>query len=113
MTTRQQIQVRHLAIGEVSTVFDLLQRVGLTSMQTGMDSVRNVMTCPVAGLNPNELLTVPKSYGPSIKKCTRQQGLYESPRGVRNVAVTGCLDNCLHMETQDIALGAGLSRPRL
>lgn len=103
VTTRQQIQVRHLAIGDVPTVFDLLQRVGLTSMQTGMDSVRNVMTCPVAGLNPNELLD-----GTEIVRAINQEVLgnkaYTNLPRKCNVAVTGCLDNCLHMETQDIAL---------
>jgi ferredoxin-nitrite reductase len=69
VTTRQQVQVRHLAIENVPEVFALLKSVGLTSLQTGMDSVRNVMTCPVAGLNPNELSWMGlKSFGRSTKK---------------------------------------------
>lgn len=57
VTTRQQVQLRHLTISPCAGgLRETGGGRGLTSMQTGMDSVRNVMTCPVAGLNPNELL---------------------------------------------------------
>ena len=52
LTTRQQFQLRHLTIEHVPIVFKKLEEVGLTSAQTGMDNVRNIMTCPLAGLNP-------------------------------------------------------------
>ena len=54
VTTRQQVQLRQLKINDVPEVFDLLDEAGLTSSQTGMDNVRNIMGCPVAGLNPKE-----------------------------------------------------------
>ncbi|HLG44553.1 MAG TPA: ferredoxin--nitrite reductase, partial [Nitrospirales bacterium] len=56
LTTRQQAQLRHIRIESVPAVFEQLAAVGLNSMQTGMDNVRNIMGCPVAGLNPNEVL---------------------------------------------------------
>ena len=37
-------------------VFEQLSKVGLTTLQTGMDSIRNVMGCPVTGLSANELV---------------------------------------------------------
>lgn len=103
VTTRQQVQLRHLTIENVPTVFAKLEEAGLTSLQTGMDTVRNVMTCPVAGLNPNELLD-----GTDIVRAINQEVLgnpaYSNLPRKCNIAVTGCPDNCLHMETQDIAL---------
>ncbi|HMW88299.1 MAG TPA: ferredoxin--nitrite reductase, partial [Nitrospira sp.] len=103
VTTRQQVQLRHLTIAHVPAVFAKLDEVGLTSMQTGMDSVRNVMTCPVAGLNPNELLD-----GTEIVRAINHEVLgnpaYTNLPRKCNIAVTGCTDNCLHTETQDIAL---------
>lgn len=103
VTTRQQVQLRHLTIENVPTVFAKLEEAGLTSLQTGMDTVRNVMTCPVAGLNPNELLD-----GTDIVRAVNQEVLgnpaYSNLPRKCNIAVTGCPDNCLHMETQDIAL---------
>ena len=52
LTTRQQIQLRHLTIEHVPEVFKRMHEVGLCSVQTGMDNVRNIMACPVAGLAP-------------------------------------------------------------
>ena len=54
ITTRQQVQLRQLKIENVPEVFDLLEEAGLTSTQTGLDNVRNIIGCPVAGLNPKE-----------------------------------------------------------
>ena len=56
ITTRQQIQVRHLRIEDVVEVFDRMNEVGLTSLQTGLDNVRNIMGCCVAGLQSQEIL---------------------------------------------------------
>ncbi len=103
LTTRQQVQLRQIRIEQVPAIFAAMDEVGLNSMQTGMDNVRNVMTCPVAGLAPDEVLDAT-----AVVQAITQEILYNReytnlPRKV-NVAVTGCPDNCLHMETQDLAL---------
>ena len=56
ITTRQQIQLRWFTIDHVQEMWDLLEEVGLVSLQTGMDNIRNVVGCPMAGLTPHELL---------------------------------------------------------
>ena len=50
ITTRQQIQLRGFGIGDVPHIWERLQAVELVSLQTGMDNIRNVVGCPVAGL---------------------------------------------------------------
>jgi ferredoxin-nitrite reductase len=55
ITTRQQIQLRWFKIENVPEIWRRLDMVGLVSLQTGMDNIRNVVGCPVAGLTPNEL----------------------------------------------------------
>ena len=50
LTTRQQFQLRQIRIEQVPVIFRMMEEAGLTSQQTGMDNVRNIMTCPVAGL---------------------------------------------------------------
>lgn len=103
LTTRQQIQLRHIKIESVPAIFEQLDAVGLTSMQTGMDNIRNVMGCPVAGLAPNEVLDaspVVKAFSDHI---VGNREFTNLPRKF-NVAITGCPENCLHTETQDLAL---------
>ena len=103
LTTRQQIQLRHIPIEQVPAVFAKLDDVGLTSMQTGMDNVRNVMTCPVAGVSPDEICD-----GVAVARAIDEEILnnrdYSNLPRKMNIAITGCPDNCLHTETQDIAL---------
>lgn len=55
VTTRQQIQRRGFEIGNVPEIWRRLEKVGLASLQTGMDNIRNVVGCPAAGLTPHEL----------------------------------------------------------
>ncbi|MBI3610678.1 MAG: FAD-dependent oxidoreductase [Nitrospirae bacterium] len=103
ITTRQQIQLRDIRIEHVPAIFEMLASAGLTSLQTGMDSIRNVMGCPVTGLSPTELIDT----AAVVKQFT---GLFIGNREYTNlprkfnVTVTGCRENCTHAESQDIAL---------
>jgi ferredoxin-nitrite reductase len=103
VTTRQQMQLRHVTIEHVPVIFDKLEEVGLTSLQTGMDNVRNIMTCAVAGLSPDELCDVAPIARVLDDEIINNREYSNLPRKM-NIAVTGCPDNCLHAETQDLAL---------
>ncbi|HEX5623593.1 MAG TPA: ferredoxin--nitrite reductase, partial [Sulfuricurvum sp.] len=43
LTTRQQIELRYLRIEEIPEALKLLEGVGLTSYQTGVDNFRNIL----------------------------------------------------------------------
>lgn len=103
VTTRQQVQLRQIQIRDVPKIFSIMEEAGLTSLQTGMDNVRNVMTCPVAGLNPQEILDAAPVVAKVTQEILNNRRYSNLPRKF-NVAITGCPDNCLHMETQDLAL---------
>ena len=103
LTTRQQVQLRHIRIESVPAIFEQLEAVGLTSMQTGMDNVRNIMGCPVVGLHPNEILDASPVVKAFTDHIVGNREFTNLPRKF-NVAITGCPDNCLHAETQDLAL---------
>ena len=49
ITTRQQIQLRGSRFERVPELWTQLEAVGLVSLQTGMDNIRNVAGCPVPG----------------------------------------------------------------
>ncbi|MDT7043166.1 ferredoxin--nitrite reductase [Candidatus Nitronereus thalassa] len=102
-TTRQQIQLRHLRIEHVPEAFARMDEVGLTSLQTGLDNVRNIMTCPVAGLSPTECLDATSVVHALNEEIVGNREYTNLPRKF-NVVITGCPDNCLHAETQDLAL---------
>ena len=80
-----------------------MEEAGLTSLQTGMDNVRNIMTCPVAGLTAQEQSDATDLVGRLTQEFTGNRAYSNLPRKF-NMAITGCPDNCLHLETQDLAL---------
>ncbi len=103
VTTRQQIQLRWLRIADVPAVLARLHEVGLVTLQTGMDNVRNVIGCPVAGLTPGELLDASPVVRAFTAAFVGHRAYTNLPRKF-NVTITGCRDNCTHAETQDLAL---------
>jgi ferredoxin-nitrite reductase len=103
ITTRQQLQLRHLKIENIPQVFDLIEEVGLTTSQTGMDNVRNIMGCPVAGLNPKERVDAYSLVKDLNKHILDNPEFSNLPRKF-NITLSGCPDDCVHAETQDLAL---------
>ena len=103
ITTRQQLQLRWLTIGDIPTVLERLRGVGLVTLQTGMDNIRNVVGCAVAGLTGNELFDASPVARAFTEAFVGDRAFTNLPRKF-NVTITGCRENCTHAETQDLAL---------
>src|SRR3989449_1568361 len=103
ITTRQQIQLRWIRINDVPQILDELREVGLVTLQTGMDNIRNVVGCAVAGLTPNELFDASPVARAFTDTFVGDVAYTNLPRKF-NVTITGCRENCTHAETQDVAL---------
>lgn len=56
ITTRQNWQIRGVVLPDVPTILQGLAAVGLTSLQSGMDNVRNPVGNPLAGIDPLEIV---------------------------------------------------------
>jgi ferredoxin-nitrite reductase len=115
VTTRQQVELRGFTLETVPEIFDRLRRVDLHSLQTGMDNVRNINGCPLAGITRSELLDASSIVFDLDRRLVGRDGNPEFtnlPRKL-NVTITGCLDNCTHAESQDIALVPAVTGERL
>jgi len=114
ITTRQQIELRGFTLESVPEIWQKLRGVDLHSLQTGIDNVRNINGCPLAGLIPHELFDaspiVRQIDGLLVGKAGNPQ-FTNLPRKF-NITVTGCLENCTHAETQDIALVPAMRQGR-
>jgi len=106
ITTRQQIELRGFSLDSVLEIWEKLRGVELRSLQTGLDNVRNINGCPLAGANPHELLDASPVVQDLDRIIVGEQGNREFTNLPRkfNITVTGCPDNCTHAESQDIAL---------
>ncbi len=50
LTTRMQVELRYIHIEDVPTIFERFESVGITTYQTGIDNLRNIVTDPLDGL---------------------------------------------------------------
>ncbi len=103
LTTRQQVQLRWLRIENVPEIIGRLNQVGLSTLQTGMDNIRNIVGCPLAGINRHELFDASPVARQFTDMFLGNKAFTNLPRKF-NVTITGCLQNCTHSELQDIAL---------
>jgi ferredoxin-nitrite reductase len=106
ITTRQQIELRGFTLGSIPAIWEKLQGVDLRTLQTGIDNVRNINGCALAGLTPHELFDASPVVHDLDRIIVGSKGNPEFTNLPRkfNIAITGCLDNCTHSESQDIAL---------
>jgi ferredoxin-nitrite reductase len=106
ITTRQQIELRGFTLDTVPEIFQKLRGVDLRTLQTGIDNVRNINGCALAGLTPHELFDASPVVHELDRIIVGNEGNPEFTNLPRkfNIVVTGCTDNCTHSESQDIAL---------
>jgi ferredoxin-nitrite reductase len=106
ITTRQNIQLRGIRIEDLPDIFRQFQQVGLTTIQSGMDNVRNITGDAVAGLDASELFDT-RELVQQIQDMITNSGEGNSefsnlPRKF-NIAITGGRDNSVHAEINDLA----------
>jgi ferredoxin-nitrite reductase len=112
ITTRQQIELRGFTLETVPEIWQKLRGVDLHSLQTGMDNVRNINGCALAGMAPGELLDASPVLFELERIIVGPNGNPEFVNLPRkfNITITGCTGNCTHAESQDIALVPAMQR---
>lgn len=106
ITTRQNLQLRGIRIEDIPDIFQRLKSVGMTSVQSGMDNVRNITGSPMAGLDADELIDTRELVQKVQDMITNYgEGNYQFSNLPRkfNIAIEGGRDNSVHAEINDIA----------
>ncbi len=106
ITTRQNLQMRGIRIEDIGDILERLREADMTSVQSGMDNVRNITGDPIAGLDADELIDT-RELVQQIQDMITNKGegnfeLSNLPRKF-NIAVTGGRDNSVHAEINDLA----------
>jgi ferredoxin-nitrite reductase len=106
ITTRQNFQLRGILIEDLPEIFAKMSAVGLTSVQSGMDNVRNLTGSPVAGIEKDELYDTRALIQELQDRITNGgEGNPEFTNLPRkfNIAIEGSRDNSVHAEINDLA----------
>ncbi|HVN91064.1 MAG TPA: hypothetical protein VMT61_14725 [Candidatus Binataceae bacterium] len=102
LTTRGNIQIQGLPIGKIPRAIQTMERVGLTSKQTGLDNVRNVTCHPLAGIDPRESIDTREAARAVTALFLDNRRLADLPRKF-NIAFSGVAHTAPHDWTQDLA----------
>jgi len=103
ITTRQDVQLHWVRIGAVPEIWSRLEAVGMTTVQACGDSARNVLCCPVAGLDADEVLDAHPVAQAVSDFFTGNREYANLPRKFK-LSVTGCREDCAQAEINDIGL---------
>jgi ferredoxin-nitrite reductase len=106
ITTRQNLQLRGIRIEDIPDIFWRFESVGLTSVQSGMDNVRNITGSPVAGIDAAELIDtreLVQQVQDTITNYGRGNPEFTNLPRKFNIAIAGGRDNSVHAEINDLA----------
>jgi ferredoxin-nitrite reductase len=103
ITTRQDIQIHWIRMGDVPRIWQRFADVGLTTVQACGDSARNVLCCPVSGIDADEVIdALPVALDISAF-FTGNREYANLPRKFK-MSVSGCREDCAQAEINDIGL---------
>jgi ferredoxin-nitrite reductase len=103
LTTRQDVQMHWLKMGDVPEIWRRLEEAGITTVQACGDSARNVLCCPVSGLDHEEVIDAYPVAQAINDYFTGNREYANLPRKFK-MSVTGCLEDCAQAEINDIGL---------
>ncbi len=93
ITTRQTIQMHWLKIENIPDIFAQLQAVGIITSGACGDITRNVVGCPVAGIDPDEILDATPQLIEVSRHMTNNKEFSNLPRKYK-ISVSGCCIRC-------------------
>lgn len=103
LTTRQDIQLHWIKIGDVPEIWRRLEDVGMTTVQACGDSARNVLCCPVSGIDGEEAVVGYPIAEVISAYFTGNREYANLPRKFK-ISVTGCREDCAQAEINDVGL---------
>lgn len=101
VTTRQDIQIHYVKLGDTVKVMKGLSEVGLTTKGGGGNTVRNVTACYDAGVCDREVFDV-SPYAPAFTEFfLNHPKAFNLPRKFK-IAFSGCSDDCSLATINDV-----------
>jgi sulfite reductase (ferredoxin) len=102
VTDRQNIQLHWIRVEDVPTIWKLIEGVGLSTAQACGDVPRNMLGCPLSGIDKTEIIDA----GPILEATDRRWLLDKSfsnlPRKYKTM-ISGCSRYCTLHEINDVS----------
>ena len=105
ITTRQDIQFHFIQVRDLPEIFKRLDSVGLSTIFAAGDVPRNAVTCPVNGIDHDQICDTRPIVEKVNKFLTGNKNFSNLPRKFK-VGISGCNKHCTNHEIQDISFSA-------
>lgn len=109
ITTRTTIQYHWLRIEDIPPIFSQIAELGISTKGACGDIPRNVIGCPVAGIDPHEILDA-REILQQVNAGFEQSSEFSNLPRKYKVSVSGC---CLHCAQPDINDAAAFALKRI
>ncbi len=101
LTTRAQVQLRYLEIENIPLIIESLERVGITSWQTGVDNFRNIVADPLNRLSYDSIIdTAPLIDQMQDLWLKKEEWIATLPRKF-NTSISGSMTNRCNLFAHD------------
>jgi sulfite reductase beta subunit-like hemoprotein len=111
ITTRQNFQFHWLRIENLPEVLDRLESAGIYTAGACGDITRNIVGCPVAGIDPDEIFDA-RPYLQAVDRFFYLNKDFSDLPRKHKMSVSGCPAHCAQPEINDIG-ATGVRRRRL
>ncbi len=111
VTTRENVQYHHVRLEDAAAALRVLGKAGLTSREACANTVRNVVTCPMAGICRDEVFDVTPYLGAYTRRFVRHPLTQNMPRKFKT-AFSPCARDCAVTAMHDIGFIAETRREK-
>ncbi|MCX7625328.1 MAG: hypothetical protein N2Z21_03850, partial [Candidatus Sumerlaeaceae bacterium] len=103
ITTRQNYQLHWIRIEDIPEIFSRLQRVGLMTVGACGDVTRNIVGCPVAGIDATEIYDATPIVKRLSAYLTGNKEFSNLPRKFK-ISIAGCRQHCAQPQINDVGI---------
>lgn len=105
VTVRQNVQLHWVRFPKLPDVLDRVRAAGLSTTEACGDCVRNILNCPVSGVDRDELYDATPLVASVNDHFVGNREFSNLPRKFK-IAITGCSLRCVYPEINDVGLFA-------
>ena len=103
VTDRQNVQLHWIRIEDVPEIWRRLEGVGLSTTEACGDTPRNILGCPLAGIDASEIVDASKVLAEANARLVGNPDFSNLPRKFK-ISISGCAHQCAQHEINDIGL---------
>jgi len=111
ITDRQNVQFHWVRIEDVPAIWQRLEAVGLSTAEACGDTPRNMLGCPLAGVDGDEVIDATPALLATNARFTGDPAFSNLPRKFKT-SISGCPSQCTLHELHDVAF-VGVVHPEL